>query len=500
MSKLAIAHEIVDAYVQTHEKLKLLRNIIFFVVIVKYGGKLLWCLYDLGILRICRDLRSSLFLLFWDNVKRIPYVSKKVNSELEKIMGTVRKAVIQDIGIPAYTQLPERGCSEEEIVEQLDVLRKAGHTHWEEGKVSGTVYHGGSEITRLSSKAYELFIWSNPLHPDVFPGVRKMEADIISMVVKMYNGGPDACGTTTSGGTESILMAMKAYREWGRREKGTTKPEIVVADSAHCAFDKAAHYFGMKVIHVPVEEESRRANLTAMRRAVTSNTVAIVGSCPSYPHGAIDDIEGLARIARAHGIGLHVDCCLGGFLMPFMAEAGYSIPPFDFRVAGVTSISCDTHKYGFAPKGSSVIMYSTRDLRAYQYFVAPDWSGGIYASPTIAGSRPGALLAGCWATMLHVGKDGYVQATREIITAARKIRDGLAKVPGLRLMGSPQVSVVAFTTDYFDIFKLSEQLSERGWNLNNLQFPSSIHICVTYANKDMADTFLDDVTALTKEL
>jgi len=237
-----------------------------------------------------------------------------------------------------------------------------------------------------------------------------------------------------------------------------------------------------------------------VKKAITSNTIAIVGSAPAFPHGIIDDIQGLAAIARSHKIGLHVDSCLGGFLVPFMEKAGFPIAPFDFSVQGVTSISCDTHKYGYAPKGSSVIMYSTKELRSYQYFVAPDWPGGIYASPTIAGSRPGALIAACWATMMHMGEEGYVACTREIISATRKIAGGIEGIQGLKLLGNPEVSVVAWASEDFDIYRLGEHMSKRGWNLNSLQYPSSLHFCVTYANKDKADEFLEDLRAITAEL
>ncbi|KAL6063333.1 Sphingosine-1-phosphate lyase 1 [Balamuthia mandrillaris] len=345
-----------------------------------------------------------------------------------------------------------------------------------------------------------MFTWSNPLHPDVFPGVRKMEAEVIAMVVKMFNGNEEACGTTTSGGTESILMACRAYREWGKAVKGITKPEIVVPSSVHCAFDKACDYFGIKLVHVPVSKKTWSADIEAMRRAITSNTVALVGSAPSFPHGTMDDIQGLAALARRYNVGLHVDSCLGGFLVPFMAKAGYPLRPFDFRVPGVTSISCDTHKYGFAPKGSSVILYRNKELRSFQYFVAPDWPGGIYASPTIAGSRPGALIAACWATMMSVGEEGYVRATREVIANTRKIATGIKSIPGLKLLGEPLVSVVAFTSDHFDIYRLGEEMNHRGWNLNNLQYPSSIHLCLTPANMHRADDFVADLQSIAAEL
>jgi len=491
----------IDEFVKQSRSLGKVRNAIFFFIILRYGWKVLWTLYDVGVMRLWHDTRTVVSAKIFQLAKRIPLVKRKVDEEMAKVSAQLRQTLLAGTeGMESFTRLPEEGMSEKKLLDELRTLQQMGHHRWEEGRVSGTVYHGGEDITRISARAYELFIWSNPLHPDVFPGVRKMEAEIIAMVVAMYNGGPSACGTTTSGGTESILMAMKAYREWGLSEKGITAPEIVAPVSAHCAFNKAAHYFGMKLVHVPVDPRTCCVDLRALRRAITSNTVAIVGSVPSYPHGACDNIEALSELALRYGVGLHVDCCLGGFLIPFMEKAGFNMRPCDFRLPGVTTISCDTHKYGFAPKGSSVVLYKTKELRSYQYFVAPDWTGGIYASPTIAGSRPGALLAGCWATMLRVGEDGYVKCTREIITAARKISSAIKRIPGLKLMGEPEVCVVAFASDDFDIFLLGEQLTNKGWNLNSLQFPSSIHICITFANKDSADDFIQDLTSLTAEL
>ncbi len=347
-----------EALVDRTKSLRTLRTVIFYAVVIRCGGKLLWALYDKGPMRLLRDSHKSLVVKFFSALRYLPFVQRKINSEMSKVSSGLRKSLIENVeGMSNFVELPPEGLTDEVIIGHLQQLRSMGHTHWEEGKVSGTVYHGGDKITRLSAQAYEMFIWSNPLHPDVFPGVRKMEAEIISMVVKMYNGDSEACGTTTSGGTESILMACKAYRDWALKVKGITQPEIVVPQSIHCAFDKAAHYFGIKIIHVPVEERTRRADVARMRAAITSNTVALACSVPNYPHGACDDVIALSRLAQDYNIGLHVDCCLGGFLVPFMAKAGYDIPPFDFSVPGVTSISCDTHKFGFAPKGSSVIMY-----------------------------------------------------------------------------------------------------------------------------------------------
>jgi len=257
----------------------------------------------------------------------------------------------------------------------------------------------------------------------------------------------------------------------------------------------------MKIVHVPVDKFTRKANVNAMRRAITRNTVMIVGSAPSYPHGAVDDIESLAKLAKKYKLPLHVDCCLGSFIVPFMNTAGFPFPKFDFSIDGVTSISCDTHKYGYAPKGSSVIMYSHPDYRKGQYFVTANWPGGIYASPSIAGSRPGGLVAATWAALMAMGEEGYVNATRKVITTTRYIIEGLKPIKGISILGEPIVSVVALGSEVFDIYRLSSALSARGWNINNLQFPPAIHFCFTLVHtmehegnmQYVADQFLNDV-------
>ena len=296
---------------------------------------------------------------------------------------------------------------------------------WKDGQVSGGVYLGDEAFAGFCSSVYSLFTHSNPLHPEVFPFVRKMESEIVSMTLNLFHGNKSAdgsavdnktgnaevdvkeddyCGVVTSGGTESILMAMKAYRD---RSISTKKinfpielPEIVVPSSAHAAFLKAANYLNIKIVSVPVDSTTFAADLKAMEAAITPRTVVIVGSAPSFPHGIIDPIAELSAIAARNNIGMHVDCCLGGFLCPFLAKAGFPVQPFDFRLSGVTSISADTHKYGYAPKGTSVLMYRTRKLRSYQYFVHSDWSGGIYASPSMPGSRPGGLMCVQYKTLV----------------------------------------------------------------------------------------------------
>jgi sphinganine-1-phosphate aldolase len=298
---------------------------------------------------------------------------------------------------------------------------------------------------------------------------------------------------------------MKAYRDYARTTRGVVDPELVVPATAHAAFDKACDYFRIKLVKVPVDPVSFRADLAATAAAVTRNTIALVGSAPCFPQGVIDPIPALAALAVSRGLPLHVDCCLGSYLVALAEEAtGTKLPfAFDFGVPGVTSISADTHKYGFAPKGSSVVMYSAPAYRHAQYFVAPEWTGGIYASPTIAGSRPGALVAGCWATLVHVGRDGYLDAARAILGAARAISDGVAAIPQLELYGSTDLSVVCFGPRRsgggggkpLNIYNVSDALVARGWNLNVLQNPACVHLCVTFANAGSAGRFLADLRA-----
>ncbi|KAM9560955.1 sphingosine-1-phosphate lyase 1-like isoform 3-T3 [Salvelinus alpinus] len=394
-----------------------------------------------------------------------------------------------------YTkQLPEQGLTQAEVLDRISEYETLNEVDWEKGRVSGAVYWGDETLTKLLVKVYGDFAWSNPLHPDIFPGVRKMEAEVVRMTCTLFQGGPNTCGTVTSGGTESILMACKAYRDMAY-ERGVKHPEIIAPVSVHAAFDKAANYFGMKLVHIPLDKNTMKVDVKAMRRAISKNTAMLVCSAPQFPHGIIDPIEEVGKLALKYNLPLHVDACLGGFLIVFMAKANYPLAPFDFRVKGVTSISADTHKYGYAPKGSSVILYSDKKYRHYQYFVAPDWQGGIYASPSVAGSRPGGIIAACWATMMHMGEDGYIKATKKIIDTARTIKTEIRKINGVFVFGDPEVSVVAIGSDVFDIFRLSNALTSKGWNLNTLQYPSSIHICCTvlHTHEGVAKQFISDI-------
>ncbi|UXI15777.1 Zinc finger protein 658 [Sarcoptes scabiei] len=393
-------------------------------------------------------------------------------------------------------ELPQKGLSVESILDKLRVYKTLSKIDFRHGRVSGAIYSNlNDDSTRLFKEIYAETSYTNPLHPDIFPGIAKMEAEVVRMVINLYNGDENCCGSLTSGGTESIILAVKAYRDYGRKIRGIIKPELVLPDTAHAAFHKACQYFNVKLRLIPVDSRTFEANIRAMERAINRNTIALVGSACAFPHGIIDDIQSLAKIGLKHSIPVHVDCCLGGFIVPFVKDAGFPIEPVDFSVKGVTSISCDTHKYGYAPKGSSIIMYSDTKYRIHQYSVQTDWPGGIYASPTIAGSRCGANIATCWASLLHHGYDGYVEATRLILQTQRKLKNELEKISEIFILGDPKLTVIAIGSNEFDIFRLSDLMTEKGWNMNPLQFPSAVHICLTmmHVPENVIEEFIVDL-------
>jgi sphinganine-1-phosphate aldolase len=404
--------------------------------------------------------------------------------------------------IQTYASLPESSITYGKILEDMKKMKEREMSSWKDGYVSGSVYHGDSDHIKFADKVYSMFSQTNPLHADIWPSMGKFESEIISMTAHMLgvNKGTDkqkkwskqVCGTISSGGTESILLAMKVYRDRGY-DKKITEPEIIVPESAHAAFDKAAQYFKIKIIHIPLDEEFR-ANVAELEKAITKNTVAIVGTAGTFPHGVIDPIEEMAEIARKNKIGFHVDACLGGFILPWAEKLGYEVPLFDFRVRGVTSISADTHKYGYANKGTSVILYRTPKLRRYQYYANTEWCGGIYLSPTFSGSRPGALVAICYATMVSLGEEGYLKATKSILDAADKIKHAISDIPELFVLGKPLWNI-ALGSKELNIFQVMDFMTKKNWVLNGLQKPSAIHICLTqrHAQPGVAERFIADI-------
>jgi len=385
-----------------------------------------------------------------------------------------------------YDQIPEKGRDKQEILKELSTMAEEENQRWKNGQVSGTLYHAGDEHLAFLNKVFSKFSHMNTIQFDLCPSMFKMESEILSMTAKMLHGdavkllNPEdgVCGTLTSGGTESIIMAMKVYRDWAKAEKGIQNPEIIMPHTAHPAFDKSGEYFGIRIIHVPVSGPDYRVDPGAVAERITENTAAIVGSAGNYPYGLIDPLEALSEIALQHETGFHVDGCLGGFLLPWIERLGYPVPPFDFRLPGVTSMSADTHKYGFALKGTSVVLYRNNTLRRYQYFNIPDWPGGLYASPTSAGSRSGGLTAATWAAMVYLGEAGYLEAAKAIMDVADEMKAGVEKIQELRLIGDPTF-VISFSSESVDVYHVNDFMKTRGWRFNCLQLPPALHFCVT---------------------
>ena len=408
--------------------------------------------------------------------------------------------------LPSFRELPADGLARAEVTGLVERLGAAEERTWREGYASGAVYHGDPEHVAFLSGIYALQSQSNPLHPDVWPSATKFEAEIVAMTASMLGAGhapagAPVVGTVTSGGTESILLAMKAYRDLARDRRGIAAPEIVAPVTAHAAFDKAARFFDMPLVRVPVDGNFR-ADPGALAAAMTDRTAVLVGSAPTFPHGVIDPIPQIAVLAAERGVGCHVDACLGGFILPWAEQLGYPVPAFDFRLPGVTSMSADTHKYGYAAKGSSVVLYRGSELRQFQYYTLTDWPGGLYLSPTLAGSRPGALSAACWAAMVSIGRRGYIDAARRILETGARIRDGVAAIPGLRVLGDP-LWVIAFAADDgLDVYQVMENMGRRGWSLNGLQRPAAVHIAVTlrHTQPGVAGRFLADLAESVQEV
>jgi glutamate/tyrosine decarboxylase-like PLP-dependent enzyme len=394
--------------------------------------------------------------------------------------------------------------SEREILDALHA-KQSHDARWQDGRTFGLVFDGGEEAREIAEKVAPMFLHENALNPAAFPSLAEIQAEVVDSCVALFHGPPGAAGFMTSGGTESILLAVKAARERGRAERGVTAPEMVIADSAHAAFHKGAHYFGVRVHKVPVRADFR-ADVDAMAALVNENTVLVAGSAPQYPQGVIDPIPDLAAVAASVGASMHVDACMGGFVLPFMEMNGEQVAPWDFRVDGVTTISADVHKLGYAPKGASVLLHRTKELRRYQTFVFDDWLGGFYASPGIQGSRPGLPMATAWAVMHRLGIDGYRRLTRATIDAARRLADGVRTTPGLAVLGEPEAHLLAIASApdapgaHVDVFALGDALHRRGWHLDRQSPPDSLHLTVSAGNVPVVDDFLRDLRAAVDEI
>ena len=384
---------------------------------------------------------------------------------------------------------PDKGIPAKELISEMQEI-KSKDASWEEGRIFGYVFYPGEETAAVAEKAYLLFGSENALNSSLFKSIKLFEKEIVRIVTGLLHGGPEAAGTFTSGGTESIFLAVKTARDKARAEHPEIKaPSIVVPESAHPAFLKAAHYLNVEIIQTPLRED-KRADPDVIRKSVGSGTILLAASAPCFPHGVIDPIAEIAQIALEKKIPFHVDACMGGMLLPFVEKLGYPLPEYDFRVPGVTSISVDLHKYGYAPKGASVILYHDRALRRHQFFACTEWPGGLYGSAAFSGSRSGGPAAAAWATLMNLGNEGYLSMAKNVMETSRRIQAGIKSIEGLTVISNPDLGLIAFTSDNRDIFEVGDKLSDQNWFLDRIQFPNALHLTLAEQPKDQVENFI----------
>ncbi|MHB1710284.1 MAG: pyridoxal phosphate-dependent decarboxylase family protein [Acidimicrobiales bacterium] len=403
--------------------------------------------------------------------------------------------------------LPEHGRPRHEVLAELTAMAKEEDAFWETGKCSGTMYCGDHDHYAFLTEAFGLYAHVNALQRDMCPSSTRFEGEIIAMALDLFHadavGGGEPVGMLTSGGTGSICHAMLAYRERAATRRGVARPNVVKPETAHPAFDKACHLFGIELRRASVDPVTTQVDLDSVAALVDDQTIAIVGSACNYGYGTVDPIAALGSLALDRGVGFHVDGCLGGFILPFGQELGYDIPLFDFRVPGVTSISADTHKYGYALKGTSILLFEDKAIRNSQYFFLTDWSGGKYTSPGIDGSRSAGLLAATWASMIQLGREGYRSHAGDIFETAQRMQAAVCSHPELRILGRPTF-LFSITSDEFDIYLVNDFMRGRGWRFNGQQYPNALHMAVTrpQTQPGLAETFatdLDDAVTFAKQ-
>lgn len=389
-------------------------------------------------------------------------------------------------------KLPDKGLSEEEVFNTLENIR-ANDISWKDGKTFGAVYFPGDSYADVILKAYNLYVHENAFDPQLFRSLLTMEKDIIHQVGQLFANEKPVCGSLTSGGTESIFLSLLSARDWSKEFKNIDHPEVVISSSAHPAFLKAMRFLKIKSIVINTNNELK-LDLPAFKKAINKNTILIVGSAPAYPWGMMDPIDELSDLALKHNLLLHVDACIGGFLLSYLKRMGYDIPLFDFSLEGVSSISVDLHKYAYAPKGSSVLLYRNLDLRKSQFSVYANWQGGIYASTSFLGTKPGGIVASTWTALNHIGNDGYIELTKKTMQATNLIKNFVNNHNDLYLIGEPIMSVLAFKSKSINIYLIADHLNDLGWYIGRLQNPAGIHLVVSQVHNDgAAQEFINDL-------
>lgn len=394
---------------------------------------------------------------------------------------------------------PKRGRPWDQLAPEMEAA-KAEDLPWRSGRVHKAAFHASDAVLEVVKAAYSMFLTENALYPAGFKSLARFEREILRMTADILGGGPEVAGICTGGGTESNIVAVKAARDHARVHRPqATRPEILLARNAHPSFNKAADLMGLGVVRVPLNDDLR-ADPRAIAGAVTGNTIMIVGSAPAWPFGIIDPITELAGIAGGHGLWLHVDACVGGFIAPFVRKLGYEMPDFDLSVEGVWSISADLHKYGYAAKNVSTLLFRDAGLRDIAGFRFDDWPAGRYATYTVSGSRTGGALAGAWAVLNHLGEDGYLGFARVSMEAIDRLKAGIESIDGLHVWGRPHATLAAYGSTVHDILAVAEAMEQRGWVVNRLKEPPAIQLVINPVHAPLVDDYLVDLAASLDEV
>ena len=438
-------------------------------------------------------IRLALMFLYnsksylWNFSKKIPYIDNQISQKRQEIILKINEGFKKEIAnLTLYNELPIKGLNKSVIEDNFKQMITRGSIDYKGGKVSGATYSNNEDLDNMLATLFKYFNKSNPLHTNIYPAVRKMENECISVMLKLFNGDENTCGVFTGGGTESILMACKTYRDLGIKN-GISYPEIIVSDTVHCAFNKACKYFNIKLVTIPCLYNGE-FDTKELKKKINGNTILIVGSTPSYNLGIIDPVDKLNVIALKYKIPLHLDACIGSFLINF-SEYNYG-----FSLSGVTSISADFHKYGQTPKGASSILYRNKDIMQYQYYVNTTWSGGVYATSSFSGSRCGNIVALSWATLMYYGNEGYKKNYNHIIELKDYLVEQIENIKQLYVYGNPKLSIVAIGSNVINTNSLGEFLKEKGWDINVIQNPNGFHFCITsYHTKEIMEQFIINV-------
>jgi glutamate/tyrosine decarboxylase-like PLP-dependent enzyme len=404
-------------------------------------------------------------------------------------------------------KIPDRGRSRDEVLSQLAGFR-AGDVRWQDGKTMSFVFHASEEASALAERAYQMYLWENALDPRVFPSTLALETQIVAMAASHLRGDGEVVGNFTSGGTESVMLAVKTARDWAKAVKGIERAHMVLPVTAHPCFHKAAHYLGVDTTVTPVDPRSFRADVDAMRAAIRPETALLAASAPSYGHGVIDPIEDVGRLARERGLLCHVDGCIGAFLLPLLRELGEDIPAFDFAVPGVTSMSMDFHKYAYCPKGASVVLYRNAELRKHQIFSYSAWPGYGIVNPTVQSSKSGGPLAATWAMLHFLGKQGYLELAATLVRARDAVRAGIGAIDELYVLGDPKMTLFAIGSQTVNVFRVCDAMKRRGWTMHPQmrlatergELEASFHINLIPLNGGRIDAWLADLRAAVAEV